>query len=190
MDARPVAVYDANVLYPAQLRDLLMRLAMNDLVRPHWSDEIHDEWMRNVHANYPDVTWEDLEYTRSQMDRARPDACVDGYEKHMQTLSLPDPDDHHVLAAAIHIRADYIVTFNLSDFPAAQLDPYGVEAIGPDAFICFLMNHDAERVVDTVAQHRGALRGPPLDVNEYLEILQKGGLGDTTQRLRNYRNEL
>ena len=60
MDARPVVVYDANVLYPAQLRDLLMRLAVNDLVRPHWSDDIHDEWMRNVHADRPSVTWEDF----------------------------------------------------------------------------------------------------------------------------------
>lgn len=69
-EARPVAVYDANVLYPAHLRDLLMRLAVGDLVRAHWSDQIHEEWMRNVCADYADVTWEDLEYTRSEMDWA------------------------------------------------------------------------------------------------------------------------
>lgn len=149
MDARPVAVYDANVLYPAQLRDLLMRLAISDLVRPHWSDAIHDEWMRNVHADRADVTWADLEYTRNQMDRARPDACVEGYQQHIEALTLPDPDDRHVLAVAIHIGADYIVTFNLRDFPASQLDPHGVEAIDPDAFVGLLMDRDPERVVDT-----------------------------------------
>lgn len=87
MDARPVAVHDANVLYPAHLRDLVMRLAMIDLVRPHWSNEIHDEWMRNVHADHPDVTWEDLEYPRREMDRARPDACVDGFQERIETRS-------------------------------------------------------------------------------------------------------
>jgi predicted nucleic acid-binding protein len=108
MPSRPVALYDANVLYPAQLRDLLMRLAVSDLVRPHWSEDIHEEWMRNVHADHPDVTWKDLEYTRSEMDRARPDACVDGYRDRIENLSLPDPDDRHVLAAAVEVDADCI----------------------------------------------------------------------------------
>ena len=57
MSKSPVAVYDANVLYPAHLRDLLMRLAVSGLLRPHWSEQIHEEWMRNVHADHPDVTW-------------------------------------------------------------------------------------------------------------------------------------
>ena len=78
MDARPVAAYDADVLYPAQLRDLLLRLATGGLVRPHWSDEIHDEWTRNADADRPSVTWEDLEYTRREMERAFPDASVEG----------------------------------------------------------------------------------------------------------------
>jgi len=51
----PAAVYDANVLYPAQLRDFLMRLAVREVVRAHWTDQIHEGWMRNIHADYPDV---------------------------------------------------------------------------------------------------------------------------------------
>jgi len=144
MDARPVVVYDANVLYPAHLRDLLLRLAVDDLVRPHWSEDIHGEWMRNVHADHPDVTWEDLEYTRGEMDRAFPYACVEGYEHRVENLSLPDPEDRHVLAAAIEIGADSIVTFNLDDFPAPQLDPHGIEALHPDAFTSLLMDRDKD----------------------------------------------
>ena len=190
MDARPVAVYDANVPYPAHLRDLLMRLAVNDLVRPHWSEDIHEEWMRSVHADRPNVTWEDLEYTRGEMDRAFPDACVEGYQEHIETLSLPDPDDRHVLAVAIHIGADYIVAFNLDDFLAARLDPHGVEAIHPDAFASLLMGRDLEGVVEVAARHRASLRKPSLSVDEYLERLRNGGLEDTTQRLEKHRSWL
>ncbi len=190
MNARPVAVYDANVLYPAHLRDLLLRLAMDDLVRPHWSDDIHGEWTRNVHADRPNVTWDDLEYTRGEMDRAFPDACVDEHQEHIERLSLPDPDDRHALAVAIQIGADHIVTFNLDDFPAAQLDPHGVEAIHPDAFTSLLMDRDLEAVVEVAAKHRGSLRKPPLSMDEYLDVLRNSGLEVTTQRLEEHRSRL
>jgi hypothetical protein len=186
----PIAVYDANILYPAHLRDLLMRLAMNDLVRPHWSEDIHSEWKRNVHAAHPDVTGEDLEYPRGEMDRARPDACVEGYEDRVENLSLPDPSDRHVLAVAIEIGADYIVTFNLDDFPAAQLDSRGIEAVDPDSFVCLLMGHDLKGVVEVAAEHRGSLRKPPLTVGEYLEVLRNGGLDVTARRLEKRRDRL
>lgn len=119
--SRPIAVYDANVLYPAQLRDLLMRLGTHDLVRPHWSDEIHDEWMRNLAADRNDIPREKLEITKSKMEKAIPGASVEGYQHLTERLNLPDEDDRHVLAAAIHIGAEWIVTFNLKDFPAKAL---------------------------------------------------------------------
>jgi hypothetical protein len=74
MPAPPVAVYDANVLYPAQLRDLLMRLAVADLVRAHWSDAIHDEWIRNLLDNRDDLTRAQVERTRELMENALPGA--------------------------------------------------------------------------------------------------------------------
>lgn len=58
-----VAVYDACVLYPAPLRDLLMHLAVSDLFRARWTTRIHDEWMRNLLANRTDLT-------RAQLERA------------------------------------------------------------------------------------------------------------------------
>lgn len=190
MDNRPIAVYDANVLYPAQLRDLLMRLAIHDVVRPHWSEQIHDEWMRNVHADYDDVTWGDLEHTRRQMDKALPDACVEGYQNRISNLSLPDPDDRHVLAAAVHIGADYIVTFNLEDFPESELDSYGIEAIDPDTFACLLMSRREGRVIHAASQHRNSLRHPPLSPDEYLAVLRNAGLTETAQRLQSNKKRL
>lgn len=120
------ALYDACVLYPAPLRDLLMRLAMTDLFRARWTDQIHDEWIRNVLANRPDLTSEQLDRTRELMNAHVRDCLVTGYESLIDSLVLPDPDDRHVLAAAIRTRASVIVTFNLSDFPEATLEPLGI----------------------------------------------------------------
>ena len=58
---RPICVYDANVLYSAQLRDFLVRLALGEVVRAHWSERIHEEWMRDVEADYPDIAEENLQ---------------------------------------------------------------------------------------------------------------------------------
>ena len=146
MTARPIVVYDANVLYPAQLRDLLMRLAVSGLVRAHWSDQIHEEWMGNVLVNRPDLRQEQLDRTRALMERALPSARVEGYEQHMASISLPDPDDRHVVAAAIEAKAEVIVTFNLRDFPESVFDPLGLKALHPDAFVLSLFEAHPDHV--------------------------------------------
>src|SRR4051794_38652814 len=122
-----IVLDDACVLYPAPLRDLLMQLALTDLFQARWTDAIHDEWTRSVLADRPDIKPESLARCRELMDRHVPDSLVTGYEPLIPTLILPDPDDRHVLAAAIHAKAELIVTFNLSDFPASVLSGYGIQ---------------------------------------------------------------
>jgi hypothetical protein len=93
--------YDANVLYPAELRNFLMHLALMGMFRAKWSADVHEEWMRNLLKNRSDLTREKLERTRQLMDKAAPDALVTGYQHLIPGLLLPDEDDRHVLAAAI-----------------------------------------------------------------------------------------
>ena len=114
-----------------------MQLATAELFRAKWTAAIHDEWMRNLLFDRPDLTRERLERTRSLMDENAPDCLVEGYEHLIPQVTLPDADDRHVVAAAIHARADAIVTFNLKDFPAAELVRFNLEAIHPDDFISF-----------------------------------------------------
>src|SRR5690606_4809792 len=97
--------------------------------------EIHEEWKRNLLLNRSDLSREQLDRTSSAMDRAVPDALVTGHESLCSSLNLPDPDDRHVLAAAIKCGASVIVTFNLKDFPSDVLEPFEVEAMHPDDFI-------------------------------------------------------
>lgn len=130
-----VVIYDACVLYPAPLRDLLLRIATIGIVRARWSDTILDECFRNILKNRPDLQPGALDRTRALMKQAVPDCLVSGFEPLIPSLTLPDADDRHVLAAAIRAGAQAIITFNLSDFPAEELDKFGVEAKHPDDFV-------------------------------------------------------
>ncbi|AVR19285.1 MULTISPECIES: PIN domain-containing protein [Burkholderia] len=181
------AIYDACVLYPAPLRDFLMRLALSGCFRARWSAHITDEWKRNLLDNRPDLTAEQLDRTSSLMDRAIPDAVVTGYESLIAGLVLPDADDRHVLAAAIRCNASVIVTFNRKDFPEEALLPYGIEAQHPDEFVDDLFDLEPAVVVAAARRQREALKQPPLTADRYLEILRRQGMVQTCQSLDAYR---
>lgn len=187
---RVVALYDANVLYPAPLRDFLIRLAMTGLVSARWSDTIHEEWTRNLLKNRPDLRRDQLERTRTLMELAVPGARVENFEHRIAALNLPDPHDRHVLAAAIEGDAETIVTFNTRDFPQAVLGPYGIQAQPPDDLVLDLLSRHPETIHALVRAHRRELRNPPKTVDEYLEVLGRVGLGRTVERLRNAGVEL
>lgn len=179
-------LYDACVLYPAPLRDLLMHLALTNLFRAKWTNEIHEEWIRNVLSDRPDLRREDLDRTRDLMNLNALDCLVENYEPLISTLTLPDPKDRHVLAAAIQTHADVIVTFNLRDFPDAILEPYGIDAQHPDVFISQWIEIAPALVCNAVKQHRQRLRKPPKTIEEYLNTLQRQGLPQTVSLLQEF----
>lgn len=180
----PVALYDACVLFPPSLRDFLVWLAITGACRARWSEAIHDEWIRNVLANRPAVLKASLERCRELMDGNVPDSLVTGYEELVPGLALPDPDDRHVLAAAIQGGADCIVTFNLKDFPKASLSPYRIEAIHPDDFVSQLLETSPVSVCLAARRQRELLKSPPKAVFEHLTTLENVGLVQTAALLR------
>jgi hypothetical protein len=180
------ALYDACTLYPAPLRDLLMHLALTDLFRARWTDRIHDEWIRRLLEDRPDLKREKLERTRSLMNAHVRDCLVTGYEDLIQGLTLPDPDDRHVLAAAIRGSASVIVTYNLDDFPPEYLGKFGVEAQHPDEFITHLIDLAPAPVCAAAKRHRASLKNPPKTVDEYLGAMANQRLPETVSRLREF----
>lgn len=180
------ALYDACVLFPAPLRDLLMRVAMTDLFRARWTDRIHDEWINAVLEERKDLTREQLERTRVLMNTNIRDCLVTGYEPLIEGLTLPDADDRHVVAAAIRTRADVIVTFNLKDFPNGYLAGLGIEAQHPDEFISHLIDLAPGAVCAAAKRQREALKNPPKSVEEFLDALARQGLPDTVSRLSEF----
>jgi len=177
------AVYDACVLHPAPLRDLLLRVALTDLFRARWTEEIHAEWMRSVLQRRPDLKPEQLARTRKLMDLAVPDCLVTGYEGLADQLKLPDPHDRHVLAAAIRCQAGVIVTYNLADFPSEALDPYGIAAQHPDEFVGHLFDLSPGAVCAAVRDQRLALTRPARSVRELLDTFLSVGLAGTVAAL-------
>lgn len=178
-------VYDACVLYPAPLRDALMRLALTDLFKAHWTDHIHDEWITALLRNKK-YSRDKLLRARELMDRHVRDAKVYSYEPLIEGLDLPDPDDRHVLAAAIRCNASGIVTFNLKDFPAASLRQFDIEAIHPDEFILYQIDMAPTACCRAFQAQRSALINPPLSVEDFLATLQKQQLPQAVSKLREF----
>ena len=177
-------VYDACTLHPASVREFLLHLAEVRLVRPHWSNEIHEEWIGSLLRRRPDLDRQSLERTRRRMDAWFANSLTTDYESLIPMLTLPDLNDRHVLAVAIHTRSSWIVTFNLGDFPNTALQPYGIEALSPDEFVLRLIQKRPHRVLMAVTSHRLSLTRPPKTVDEYLETLEKQGLPKTVAFLR------
>jgi hypothetical protein len=178
-----VVVYDACVLYPASIRDLLIRLAGTGLFRARWTDRLLDECFENIVEARPDLKGK-LDRTRQLMEKAIPDARVAEYEPIAAGLKLPDENDRHVLAAAIRCGAQVIVTTNLRDFPADVLARYDVEAQHPDTFVLHLLSLGPGAVLDTIRAQAGALRNPPCSVAELLNTLEARGLVQSVSELR------
>lgn len=185
--ARPVAVLDANVLYPARLRDLLLRLAIAGLFSARWTDEILDECFKSLAVDRPDLTAAQLDRTRHLMSIALPDALIAGYEHLVDQVDLPDPDDRHVLAAAIVGGADLIVTWNVADFPGRATSGHQLSVVTPDELLLRLLEADADAVVAVVDEQASSLRHPPMTTEELLDGLEEVGLRSGAAALRTRR---
>jgi predicted nucleic acid-binding protein len=172
----PVAVYDACVLYPFHLRNVLIQCAFDGLVEARWTDDIHDEWIRNLAANTPSLPIERLMATRDRMKAVLPEADVANYRALVSDLELPDPGDRHVLAAAIAGQASVIVTWNLKDFPAPGLRPYGVSSQSPDDFLIDLHAGFPDALISSIRRARHNLRKTVPSVEAFVEVLEQGGL--------------
>jgi predicted nucleic acid-binding protein len=169
-------VYDACVFYPAPLRDLLIRLAQTRRFRARWTKQIHAEWTRNLLANRTDLTVQQLDWTVTQINNAVPDCLITGYEHIIGQLNLPDPNDRHVLAAAIRADAAAIVTLNLKDFPEEVLGELGIFAIHPDDFILDLADLEPQVLERVAKEQRAALRNPPLTAEIFVATIRRQGL--------------
>ncbi|MEI2621662.1 MAG: PIN domain-containing protein [Candidatus Nanopelagicales bacterium] len=179
-----VVLYDANVLYPSTLRDLLIRVAQAGLVQAKWTDRILDEVFDALSANRPDLDSQRLARTRSLLNAAVRDCLVTGYEPLIEAVELPDPDDRHVLAAAIRARAQVIVTNNLKDFPPTTLEAWDMEAKPPDDFILDQIDLSREAVHSAVQRIADSREKPPATFLDVLAMLEGDGLFKAAAALR------
>lgn len=178
---RFIAVLDTNVIHPVIVRDLLFWFAHYDLYTPKWSKHIFDEW-KNV-MERKGVAKEEAAKRVDKANAAFPDALVDNYEVLIESLTLPDPKDCHVLAAAIKTNADVIVTNNIKDFPEAYLDAFNLKAKTADDFLTDIIDLNHDQAVAAFKEMVMYKRNPPLDEYEVLDLLRNSNLNDTANYL-------
>ena len=186
----PIVILDACVLFPAPLRDFLMHLALLDVFQARWTNEIHDEWIRNVLKMRSDLTQSQLTRTRDLMNSHVRDCLVENYEDLINEVTLPDQNDRHVLAAAVKANAEIIVTFNLRDFPNDILLIHNLKAISPDNLLAELFDYNADNFNLAFERQLKSLKKPPKTIDELLEILESQGLQRTVAKLKYYRNRV
>ena len=156
------------------------------MFRAKWTEHIHEEWIRNVLANRRELKREQLERTRELKNLHVRDVLVTGYEPLTEGLTLPDPDDRHVLAAGIRCNAELILTFNLKDFPETALRPFGIEARHPDRFLVDQLGIDQPGVLIAVKRQRESLKNPPKKPLEFLDTLEQQQLPLFVGELRRF----
>jgi hypothetical protein len=185
-----VAIFDACVLYPFHLRNLLIQCGVDRLVEARWSEEIHDEWIRNLAANNPGLSRERLQKTRNLMDRVLPKALVSGYENHISEIELPDADDRHVVAAGISAGASTIITWNTRDFPPEELHKHGMTRQTPDDFLLNLYSQFPDVVVAITANARRNLRKSGPSAIDFLNDLKRQGLTRFVEKIAKHITDL
>jgi predicted nucleic acid-binding protein len=186
----PVVFTDANVLYAAALRDLLIELAVAKDITIRWSEAVHQEWTAALAKTRPDLKPERIQRTLRLLAAALPDATVADSDDLIPALRPPDPDDRHVLAAAIKGECQVILTFNLVDFPAEALAPHNLVAMHPDTFLSTLCATNPEPLISAAARIRGRLTRPPMSPADYLLALTQGLLPATAQVLAPFSDKI
>lgn len=176
-------VLDANVLFPQYLCDLLLSLADEELFRPVWSEQIHEEWMRNVIEKNLAIDPDRIERRRNMMDNAFPDACVSITDAQIQTIDGVHIKDRHVMAAAKIAHADGILTFNEKDFPRAAQRQYGVRILHPDDFVCGYFDRHEKIIIDILRRLRAKLKKPAIDAEDLTLIYFRSRLTQFAKRL-------
>ncbi|MCB9958656.1 MAG: PIN domain-containing protein [Rhodospirillaceae bacterium] len=161
VEARLQVLVDANILFAAPMRNLLIACTLAGLVRPRWSDTIQEEWTRARHRQEPRLKEERLALLRALVDHTVPDARVDGFEGRIGELRLRDRNDRHVLAAAIEAGCPVIATRNRKDFRLHDLAPYGIRAADPDEVLGPAAADAPEALAWAAGLHRAALGHPP-----------------------------
>jgi len=169
----PRVVIDACCLYPFHLRNVLVQCAVDRLIVAHWTHDIHDEWVRNLIAKTPGLTRERLERTKTAMDAAVSGALITGHHVHIPNINIRDPDDRHVVAAGIEAGASAIVTWNLRDFPSAELARHGLRAVDPDTLMLELYVSVPWILVESLANARRNLTISETTASEFAETLKQ-----------------
>jgi len=178
------AMLDTDILFPAGKRDIIIQPAVYDLYRPKWSIDVFREWMRIDRRLRQDHDPAKVLNTQEQLNAFFFDALITDYEHLISGITLPDPGDRHVVAAAIQGGCDFIVTQNLDDFPADVLNAFGIDVYSPDEFLLLLFEENEDAFLESMRALLDKFRSPPYTLEQYLRMRTRDGLVGIAAELR------
>lgn len=186
------ALLDTCVLWPNLQRDFLLSLAIEGMYRPVWNSVILDELEYEQAAKLMQQGREAREaagrarHLINQMRQHFDDAEVFGWEGLEGTYGLPDPDDEHLVAAAVVANAGAIITLNVRDLPTSKL-PLGVQVLSPQEFAANTVSLDPVKARAAVAAiaGRSGRAGPPQTEDDIFKILaDRYGMASAVELMR------
>jgi hypothetical protein len=188
---RFTAFVDACTLAGALKRNMLLSLAEADFFRIRWSAPVLEETQRAIASMLTKKGVADAEERAARaiaaMRRAFADADVAGFEPLLSVcVGLPDPNDAHVIAAALKTQAAVIVTDNIKDFPSALLSGLNLEARTADTFIADTIALDTGRAVAAIRTMRRRLNRPEKTAETLLLDMEANSLTETVDVLRTH----
>jgi hypothetical protein len=182
-------VVDACVLYPQILRDLLLNLAGTGLFHARWTERINQEWVKKLLSKNPDRRVQVLR-TLELVNRTVEDCLITGYEHLVESVVLSDPDDRHVVAAALAGGVDVIATCNLAYFPADVLSRLGLEAQNPGDFVASMVGVGGDLACDAIKAMRERYTKPPMSAGDYIASIKAKGLVKTGSLLERMADQI
>ncbi|WP_108835672.1 RSP_2648 family PIN domain-containing protein [Tateyamaria sp. Alg231-49] len=176
---------DANVLYPTVMREVVLGVAKTGLFTPQWSPRILEEWARAAIKLGPQGETQ-ARGEIALLQAAWPGAEVRYPPELENRLWLPDPNDVHVLAAAIAGSSDAIMTVNAKDFPRNVLSEEGLHRADPDSYLqgCAEANPDlVAPVAQAVVEEARRLSGEPWTLRSLMKKARLPRFGKAVERL-------
>lgn len=176
-------VIDANIFFHMWMLDPMLTLADEGLFEPLWSDAIMQEAARHLPEVWKEASGTQISTFLAMVNEAYPYAQVPDWSDRMEGLELPDPDDRHVLAAAIAAEANGIVTLNLADFPQSSTSRYGITAEHPDDFLCRMYDSAPQKAGAAIRRMTENKKHPPRTLAEEYAGLDRAGLHRFAHRI-------
>ena len=184
LDRPPVVVIDACVWHGAFVRHVLRHLALQGLLRLRWTRSIEAEWLRSIRKARPDIPISRLLAVRDQFRREFPEGLLPERLPRDRLPPLPDPNDAHVLHAALHSKASFICTVDRRGFPRSTMKALGIAAITPDSLVAKALQQHTNAAVRALRTHRLGLRMPAMSAAEYVGALRKAGLPQSAMHVK------
>ena len=183
---KTIATIDSCILYSMGIRSFIMWLSINKVFQPIWSETIHQEWIlalsKNKNSPYKiDPTI--LLNIKRLMNYHSPHSTITDYEDISYNLSLPDKNDSHVLAAAIKSNSQFIVTFNLRDFPTSYIEQFNIKIIHPDDFLVLIYKNNKNDFIKSFEQMLSVFKNPKINIVEQCAFFKKLKLTKTADKI-------